>query len=160
MNIQDLGAIGEFVSALVVLVSLVYIAVQTRQARAAAEETAKFASLQATHSIIDLYIEARETLLEHQETISKANEGEPLSGSERLAVSLVFHDLFYAAAYSHRSAASDGSFHQVNGDVEYLTGFLEQNPCAVSEWHRMKASVARMDPGFVQGVEDELGSNE
>jgi hypothetical protein len=42
LSIQDLGALGEFVGSLVVLVTLAYLAVQTRQAKQiAASETAR-----------------------------------------------------------------------------------------------------------------------
>ncbi len=57
MTVQDLGSIGEIIGAVAVLFTLIYLSLQTRQARLAAEETAKFASLQATHSIDNLYVD-------------------------------------------------------------------------------------------------------
>ena len=88
MSIQDLGSIGEFLSAIAVLATLVYLSLQTRQARIAAEETAKFSGLQATHSMLDLYFDWRRTLFSdpaHREIIAKANDGEELTSSERFA---------------------------------------------------------------------------
>lgn len=103
MTVQDLGSIGEIVGAVAVLFTLVYLSLQTRQARLAAEETAKFAALQGTHSIVSLYVEARRTLLEYRELIAKANAKQDLSEAEQFALALVFDDLFYAAAFSFGS---------------------------------------------------------
>jgi hypothetical protein len=62
----------------------------TVQARLAAEEIAKFASLQATHSIVNLYVDARRSLLEHKEIIVKANSTQDLSDSEKFALRFCF----------------------------------------------------------------------
>ena len=50
MSIQELGSMGEFVGAIAVLITLIYLSIQTRLTRRAAEETANFASSQATNS--------------------------------------------------------------------------------------------------------------
>jgi hypothetical protein len=132
----------------------------TVQARLAAEETAEFASLQATHSIVNLYVDARRSLLEHKEIIVKANSTQDLSDSEKFALSVVFHDLFYAAAYSFSSAKSSGSVHSEDGDIEYFTILLVDNACAIAQWHKMKENVAKMGPGFVEQVDAALAGAE
>jgi hypothetical protein len=147
------------IGALAVLATLVYLAAQTRQTRIAAEETAKFAALQATHSIIDIYAGWRQTLLsnpEHTEILAKANSGAVLSPSEQITVSMLFHDLFYGASYSHSSALSAGSIHEAPADVEYTVLMLRDMPCALVEWQRLKHNVARMSPEFVEHVDKEL----
>ena len=50
MNIQDLGAIGEMVSALAVVVSLVYLATQIRQGTRQIEENTNAVRASAVHS--------------------------------------------------------------------------------------------------------------
>ena len=47
VSIQDWGALGEIVGALAVIGTLGYLAVQTKQTRVAAEQTAKFAASEA-----------------------------------------------------------------------------------------------------------------
>jgi len=157
MSFQDLGSLGEVVGAIAVLATLVYLAIQTRETRIAAEETAKFAGLRATHSIVNLYVEARRTLLDHKDLIAKANSGAELSEPERFALSIIFHDLFYGAAYSFASAASSGSVHSETGDIEYFALLLSNNPSALDEWSRMKHNVAKMGPGFVPEGDAALG---
>lgn len=67
MNWDAIAAIGEILGATAVVTSLLYLASQTRQSRIAAEETAKYAGLQATHSMLDLYFNWRRTLLSNPE---------------------------------------------------------------------------------------------
>lgn len=142
------------------LVTLVYLAIQTRQTRIAAEETAKFSSLQETYSIVSMYCKARSTLLAHADIITKANDGRELSEEENFVLSIVFHDLFYGAAYSFVSASNSGSGHAEAGDVEYFTRLLLHNPSAKTEWNRSKHSVELMGSGFVPLVESVLHAEE
>jgi hypothetical protein len=156
--VQDLGSIGEIIGALAVVFTLVYLSLQTRQARLAAEDTAKYSGLQATYLIVDLYVQARKSILEHKEILAKANSGHELTDVETLALSLVFHDLFYGAAYSYSSAASSGSVHLEAGDIEYFVHLLTEMPCAISEWDRVKHNVEKMGTDFVSRVDAMLVS--
>jgi len=156
MNWDAVGAIGEIVGAVAVVLTLGYLAVQTRQSRLAAQETAKFSSLDTTRSMVNLYVEARRSLLDHSDLIAKANGSEELSDGERYALSIVFHDLFYGAAYAFRSAQMAGSLHGKDGDVEYFVSLIQGNACATAEWHRMKHSVEKMGPDFVPLVDASL----
>ena len=158
MTVQDLGSIGEIVGAFAVLLTLLYLSLQTRQARLAAEETAKFASLEATASIVSLYVEARRTLLENKGLIAKANLEQELSEEEQVALTIVFDDLFFAAAYSFGSAASAGSVHSEDGDVEYFSRLLSENSSAIAQWERQKNNVEKMGPGFVERVDEALAA--
>lgn len=112
MNINELGSLGEFVSAIAVLITLIYLALQTRQSRIASQETAKFAGLEATYLTFNLYFDWRRTLLSNPENIriiAKANEGDELTGAEGLALGLLFHDLFFAGSYAFASSIAGGS---------------------------------------------------
>lgn len=159
MTLQDLGAIGEFLGFVAVLITLVYLAIQTKQARLAAQESAKHAGLQATHSIIDIYTRWRNTLLSdpsYPEVIAKANRSEPLTDAEQVVLSLIFHDLFYGASFSYASAVFEGSIHESPADVEYTVSILKEMPCGVAEWNRWKTNVSRMSREFVELVDREL----
>ena len=47
MNVQDLGAIGEFVSSLAIVITLIFLAIETRRARHATQQSNR----QARHRI-------------------------------------------------------------------------------------------------------------
>ena len=159
MTIQELGSLGELVGAVAVLVTLVYLSIQTRQSRIAAQETAKFAELQATHSLLDLYFDWRNTLFsnpEHKEIVAKANLGSELDEAEKFALSLLFHDLFFAAAYSDANARAGGSIHETGVDVEYVLLLLKENPAILREWLRVKHMVSELNAEFVVQVDRSL----
>ena len=159
MSIQELGSLGELVGALAVLVTVVYLSVQTRQARIAVEQTAKFAELQATHSVVDLYSRWRASLLgnpENKVILEKASEGAELSKSEQIAISFMFQDLFFIASYSYSSSVSAGSIHVATADVEYTASILNEYAPATGEWNRIKQIVAKVNPRFVAAVEAQL----
>jgi len=160
MTIQELGSLGELVGALAVLATLVYLSIQTRQSRIAAQETAKFAALQATHSMLDLYFDWRSTLFsnpEHKEIVAKANRGVELTEAERFTLSLIFHDLFFAAAYSNANATAGGSIHDIGADVEYVAWLCKENPAILGEWNRVKRLVGALDAEFIVQVDKLLG---
>lgn len=59
MTIQDLGALGEFVGAIAVIITLIYLSIQTRLTRKAAEEAANFASQEALRAVPTMYARYR-----------------------------------------------------------------------------------------------------
>lgn len=77
MSIQDLGSIGEFISSIAVLVTLIYLAVQVRQTR-----NAQVASTMLTNRIQfqNIMIANRDSLI--VPIIIKADAGEPLTDIE------------------------------------------------------------------------------
>ena len=164
INWDAIGAFGEIFGATAVVISLLYLASQTRQGRIAAQETAKYAGLQATHSMLDLYFDWRRTLFsnpEYPEIIAKANANENLTDAEKLTLGFIFHDLFFGAAYSYVSASTGGSVHEEKADVEYIVWILQTNPCALIEWNKVKGMVAKMDGGdFVSMVGREMESSQ
>ena len=81
MTVQELGSLGEFVSAIAVLATLVYLSIQTRLTRKASQETAKFASQQATQAVVEIYSRWRCALMGNPELagiLVKARGGTPI----------------------------------------------------------------------------------
>ena len=76
-NIQDLGAAGEFISSIAVLVTLVYLAVQVRQSKAVVIEGARAARLQTDVDL--LLFSAGDTILPSAMAKVLAQDGIPNS---------------------------------------------------------------------------------
>ena len=156
MTIQDLGSIGELVGALAVLLTLIYLSLQTRQARLAAQETAKFAQFQASHSAVDVYARWRAHLINNQritDALEKANLGKDLSWGDTIAISTLFEDLFFSAAYSYKIASSSGSFHDPAGDVAYIASMFDTHSISYTIWKEIRPIVVALDPNFVLAVD-------
>ena len=82
MTIQELGSIGEFVSSIVVLITLIYVAVQVRQTR-----NATVASTMQTNRVQfqSIMLANRDSLI--APIIIKADNNEPLTDEEEYRLS-------------------------------------------------------------------------
>ena len=80
MTITELGSLGEFISSLVVLATLIYLAVQVRQSNRLSRAQARQSMMQVVQG--ELY-----ELIDHPEVIS-AMGGEPKSEEERAKVGM------------------------------------------------------------------------
>ena len=107
MSIQDLGAIGEFVAAVAVVISLVYLALQVKQTR----QISKAVALQAIQrDVLDLVLADPEEIGFYLAIHGKQDRGEQLTPIEREYVSqrsiraMRIHENRW---YQHRSGLLD-----------------------------------------------------
>lgn len=82
MSIQDLGSIGEFISSIAVLVTLLYLAMQVRQTRAANVASTMLANRMQFQNIM---LANRDSMI--APIIVKADKGEALSEEEEYRLS-------------------------------------------------------------------------
>ncbi len=162
MNIQELGSLGEFVGAIAVMVTLVYLAIQTRLTRKAAEvtqhaaeETAKYAGVQAGAAVVEGYSRCR-ILMSNPETariIVKARGAQSLTDEEQVIYSAVFEELIYSASASFESSVELASFHAVSADVKNMLAVFKANPRVIAEWRRVHDITAGVSSRFVETVD-------
>ena len=83
MSIQDLGSIGEFVSAIAVLITLMYLAIQIRAIRTAnlSDATAQTIQIQAQLNSLEI---------EHAHILIKAQNGDNLSNEEMFILKRIY----------------------------------------------------------------------
>ena len=157
MTIQDLGALGEFVSAFAVFITLIYLAIQTRLTRKAAEVSAKFASQEALRAVPEMYARYRTLTAtpELAEIVVKARTQE-LDETERLLFSTIFEELIYVSATSYQSANQDASGHDNNGDVEFVYSIFRSNPLALEVWSEHSHIAEAISPDFVLKLSNKL----
>ena len=169
MTLQELGSLGEFVGAIAVMVTLVYLAIQTRLTRKAAEvtqraaeETAKYASVQAGAAVAEGYSRWRSLVskLETAEIIAKARGEDKLTVAEQVVYSAAFEELFFTAMVSFESAEESASFHSESTDEIYLVDTLKDNPKAIAEWQRLHLALTAGSARFVETIDRLLGEQE
>ena len=159
MNWDAIGSIAEFIAALAVVVTLIYLAIQTRQARIAAEQNANFAQMQATGSLTEAYARWRGILINSPEVvgaITKANTGENLTEVEKVQIAAAFEELFIACALSYLGSHTSATLQSTSVDVDYLVGYFKNNPSAVDGWHRAKSLIEQVSPEFAMAVGGEI----
>jgi hypothetical protein len=97
---QDLGSIGEIISAIAVVVSLVYLAFQIRQNTSQIDHNTKAAQATASDSSITHAMVARQAIFENEDVARIYNEGSmaPDSHSEqdRLRFRLIVHNILWS----------------------------------------------------------------
>lgn len=100
MSWQDLGSIGELVSAIAVVVSLVYLAFQIRQNTSQIDQNTKAARATAFDSSISHAMTARQAIFENEDVARIFHQGsidpEALSDEERLRYRLVVHNVLWS----------------------------------------------------------------
>ena len=165
MTIQELGSLGEFVSAIAVMATLIYLAIQTRLTRKAAEATANFQAQLGARSVVDLYSHWRSLMANSElaEILVKAREPGDLTEKEKVLFAAVFEELFWTAASGFLSQVDNRSVLKESVDVHHLLDVLNKNPKAIAEWRRSGPLLSRFAPEFVTTVDsllDELGDAE
>jgi len=152
MNWEALGAIGEMIGALAVVVTLAYLAVQVR-ASTAESEAEDFSRVAAQLS------EVRGRFMEHAEVWMKGNAGEALSAPE----CFVFGELVAVKNSHHffsfmRSTVREAGLEGVH--VSEMARFLHQYPMAYPTWRSQQESMSLAqlrtgvtpDPGWARAV--------
>ncbi len=125
MNWEAISAISEAGGVLAVIVTLIYLAVQTRQSRIAVEQTADSAKLQATLAVVEVYSRWRSLMVSNPDVVNaiqKSNNGEDLTGVEKTQISAAFEERIVASWMSFASSYGSGSLHSTSADVDYLVG--------------------------------------
>jgi hypothetical protein len=155
VNIQELGSLGEFVSAIAVMATLIYLAIQTRLARKAAEETAEFQAKLSVRSVVDLYSNWRSLKAspEMAEILVKARSPADLSEKEQVLFEAVFEELFWTATSAYLTNNDNPSGPNQSVDAHYLLTALNKNPQAIEEWRRSVPLLSMFAPEFVDTVD-------
>lgn len=136
MNWEVVGAVAESVGALAVLLTLVYLAVQPRMARLAAEESTRFSVQLSAVSTMGLYSTFRlmANSPETAQVLAKAQSGQDLSDIEFQIFRNLFEQLFYSAAAAYIGARRSVHYHSGDSDVSLVSEMIRQYPRAVEIW--------------------------
>ena len=131
MSIADLGSIGEFLGSFAVLVTLGYLAVQTRAARQATE----FQTLMALNNMHSTGIGGIiSTKPDALEILSKGNSGEPLDDDELNAYALMHNSLLINPYASILHAGPSPTRTRTLSGFDRLIKANWQNPNFVALW--------------------------
>ena len=162
MNWEAIGVIAEVVGAVAVVVTLIYLAIQTRLTRKAIEETSEHAFQQSTHTAVGMYSDWRRAVLATPELakimVRARQEGE-LPDDEQILFSICFQDLFLAAATSYRSVVHGTAGYEGEIGIDHLVGVLKENPWAIQEWRKATPVVSGISDEFVVAVDRKLNND-
>lgn len=108
MSWQDLGSIGELVSAVAVIVSLIYLAFQIRQNTRQIDQNTMAAQAAAFDSSISHTFMARQAIIENEDLariyLEGSNDPEALSDHDLLRYRLLLHNILWSLWNMHSQA--------------------------------------------------------
>ena len=100
MSWQDLGSIGEMVSAIAVVISLIYLAFQIRQNTSQIDQNTEAARATAFDSSITHAMVARQAIFENEDVARIYHDGsidpDSLSDHDRLRYRLMVHNILWS----------------------------------------------------------------
>lgn len=157
LSIQDLGAIGEFISSIVVLLTLVYLAIQTNLTRKASQATLQWTRANASRELSLMWANNPDTVKlieEFGRSESSIQQGDEFNARAFQYISMNraimdLHQAFYMTAQTDqdRQLALERIKFQMT-----IPGFI-------SSWPVMKQS-GMFYPEFIEIVEKALSSRE
>jgi hypothetical protein len=149
MNWDAIGAIGEIVGAIAVVATLLYVARQMRESRAAMER-------QATVGSASMHAQWRQTIMANTDlakAIAKANKKEELEDEDVILLSTLADDLFVAGVAAYANITSSGSLHDAESELEYMAKILTANPGLKPHWVRFRYVVDAVSSEYGAGVD-------
>ena len=152
MNWEAIGAISDFVAAAAVVITLIYLSVQIREAYKASKSHATLAS-------VDMASRWRAGVIqdsEMAEILEKANGGAPLREAEQIRLSAFAEDIFIVCAVSYAVSAQLGALHEESGEIEYLWGKIERNKALLDEWAVSGPFTRLVSPEFRARIDEKV----
>jgi len=149
MNWDAAGAIGEIVGAIAVVATLLYVARQMRDSRAALER-------QATVGSASMHAQWRQTIMANTDlakAIAKANRKDELDDEDIILLTTLADDLFVAGVAAYANIASSGSLHDAQAELEYMAMILIANPGLEPHWSRFRYVVDAVSSEYGAGVD-------
>ena len=138
MNWEAIGAIGEIVGAIAVVVSLAYLAVQIRQNTNQVAEQIKALKLEGHNAAANDHARFRQSIIQSPQVASLYRRGKAsyvnLSPDEQAQVSELFRDYFWASANMQLRNLQSGSIDDSLWDIAAasLRPYLEND--GIRQW--------------------------
>ncbi len=130
MNWDAIGAIGEILGAAAVVITLIYLSVQLRAARLAAD-------VNLVDRSRDNDFECNRLLLDHAELWVRANSGVELSADDNLRVDRIVRMLSSDSFHAYRRSATLRSGRERVHSAR-LAGLLHQHPSMYQRWQAIR----------------------
>ena len=156
MNWEIIGIVSEVASAFAIVVTLIYLAGQNRQANI-------MAATNTTTKGSEMFSHWRGMIVNNAalaDALLRANANEKVSLSERLQLNHWFDDFFVVAGAVDASGRQSGALHDNQTVVDYAFMVFQENPSIISRWHHQRLWMEEMSPAFVASMNEKLVAGE
>jgi len=145
MNIMELGALGEFIGAFAVVVTLGYLAVQVRHSKSALETNSQETRAATKQAILESEMFFQSQILSHAGTWEKLVVGEPLADGEESRKGIVLSTMLMTH-YENRYHQHKSGYLDVMPDIQPMVEF------PIYENWRLSGGAASRSPEFLEFV--------
>ena len=152
MELEQLYYVGEMITAIAVVASLLFVGIQMRLTRLAS-------AAQGTIDTSEIYSRWRLAILNSPDLaaiVDRANTGQELSGVDRIKMAAMADELFVSASVSYSSGSQTGLVHEQQVEIDYLTDILDDNPGIIPAWHKSKHIANGVSTQFVDAIDAHL----
>jgi hypothetical protein len=159
MDIQDLGAIGEFISSVVIVVTLIFLTLETRQARKATLQANRVARQNFRHDLARQVIEIPSLTQAYQKAEEHLGESSAFYEEKANEYGLTTQELRQLQAHMrsriyhwHDQFYTDLPEEDQDALKDQIRA-IGSNPCYRKYWPEMKAN-RHIDQDFVKFVDE------
>ena len=152
MNWDVISSLSELVSAAAVVITLIFLTLELRRTRKAAES-------QGTLTSVGLASNVRTNILQNSdiaEALAGINAGDELTKTQRVQIAMLSDELFISLAVANEFSASSGALHDLSAEIQYGIDILKANPGLVSEWERLKPFIRMISPSLIPPLDASL----
>ena len=156
MNWDVISSLSELVSAVAVVITLVFLTIEIRRTRKATES-------QGTLTSVSLASNVRTNILQNSdiaEALATKNAGEKLTNTQRVQISMLSDELFISLAVANEFTDSAGGLHDLTAEIQYGIDILNANPGLWSEWERLKPFIGMISPSLIPPIDASLQKQE
>ncbi len=148
MNIMELGAIGELVGGVAVLVTLIYLAAQVRQSARAQRQANELAKAEALRQSVAMYTAPRQMLIEEGMSAIwlKALNDEELAPIEEQRLFVLLQQLTYSAVAALAIQESAGNLAQAENAPSLVARYVSRSATVRRVWSPLADELA--DNGY------------
>ena len=154
MNWEVIGIVCQVASAIAIVVTLIYLASQNRQANVTAATSATVSGNEMASNWRAMLV----TNADLADALARANTDMPVSPAERTQLNYLFDDLFILTAVNYAHGFQTGSVHAPKAPVDYALLIINDNAAAASQWRRIRQFLDDISPEFIVAVEARMAA--
>ncbi len=157
MSIVDLGALGEFVGAIAVVATLIYLTIQVRQSKEAMKENARLARAAVCKQTFEIFAEHRRHIIENADVARIWREGlagRDLDENDRTRFEQVGEEYIFGMNVAFNLGRAAGYERVLEGMPHTLALTMHKGPGMRVIWKRVRGALTTVgDSSFADAVD-------
>ncbi len=160
MSIMELGALGEFVGALAVVATLIYLTIQVRQSKEAMQENSRLARAAVSVQTFQIFAEHRRHIIDNEDVAKIWRDGlagRDLNGNDHTRFEQVGEEYIFGLNTAFNLGRAAGYERVAEGMPEALALSMHNGPGMRTIWNELRGTLTTAgDSSFAEAVDTAL----